>query len=430
MKALLKQGYATSSEKAAFRAEFKELTEEEQEALAENAEAVEGLPEDNPEGEDEAVKSIISTIDSKIKMAVEASKEEMEADLKTWKEKNTRQARANTLDSLLTNQKLVDFGKRAKDVRGSVSIDLEDVDLRSKSSGTGDISISDNYYGTVGLSTLEDGVNREAQRQPFIEELVSVGQISSPLDVWIETVDETGAPVPVAELQKFPQADYDFAEKSAPVRKIGVFAKYSAEMAEDLPSLVSEVRNFLISDLRQVVDNQILTGDGLNENLTGILENAEAYDSGDFAGTITDANNFDVIETAVAQVVAAHFNPNYVVLHPTDRAKMNLSKGNDGHYVLPPFIGANGNVISGVRVIANTGITEGHFLVGDFTRSSVKYRRGLTVDVANTDEDDFTKDRFTVKVSVRLVHRVRGNDYPAFVTGEFATAIGELEASA
>ena len=429
MKALLKQGYATSSEKAAFRAEFKELTEEEQEALAENAEAVEGLPEDNPEGEDEAVKSIISTIDSKIKMAVEASKEEMEADLKTWKEKNTRQARANTLDSL-TNQKLVDFGKRAKDVRGSVSIDLEDVDLRSKASGTGDISISDNYYGTVGLSTLEDGVNREAQRQPFIEELVSVGQISSLSMCGLKLLTKLAHPYQLQNYRDSHKQTMTSLRNQPQFARLVFFAKYSAEMAEDLPSLVSEVRNFLISDLRQVVDNQILTGDGLNENLTGILEKAETYDSGDFAGTVTDANNFDVIETAVAQVVAAHFNPNYVVLHPTDRAKMNLSKGNDGHYVLPPFIGANGNVISGVRVIANTGITEGHFLVGDFTRSSVKYRRGLTVDVANTDEDDFTKDRFTVKVSVRLVHRVRGNDYPAFVTGEFATAIGELEVSA
>jgi HK97 family phage major capsid protein len=198
-------------------------------------------------------------------------------------------------------------------------------------------------------------------------------------------------------------------------------------MAEDLPNLVGEIKNFLVGDLRRTVDVQILTGDGSDENLTGILENATAYSAGAFAGTVLDANRFDVVETAVNQVVVALHVPNAVVVHPTDRSKMRLSKGNDGHYVLPPFIASDGTVVSGVRVVANTGIAPGKFLVGDFSKSSVKYSRGLTVEMTNTDQDDFLRDRFTVKATVRLVHRVRANDYGAFVYGDFDTAIAALE---
>lgn len=393
-------------------------------------ETSEETTEEETNEEDETVKSVLRSIDSKIKSSIEAHKAEMDADLKKWKEKNSRPVAKKTVDALLADEKFASVikGFKSNGGRNSVSIDLDGFDFRAKASVAGDISIADNYSGTVALSELESGVSRDAQRQPFIEDMVTVGTISAPIDTWIETVDENGEPVSLAELQKYPQTSYDFAEASAPVRKIGHYAKYSYEMAEDLPNLVSEIRNFLVADLRRKVDSELLVGDGSGERITGILENAEAYDAGAFAGTVIDANHFDVIETAVSQVISAHYTPNYVVVHPTDLSKMNLAKGNDGHYVLPPFIAEGGNRVSGVRVVANTGITEGDFLVGDFTRSSVKYRKGLTVDISNTDEDDFTRDRFTVKASVRLVQRVKGNDYPAFVKGNFATAIGLLEA--
>lgn len=295
----------------------------------------------------------------------------------------------------------------------------------------GPISFSDvngaNISGEWPQAELEPGMYRGPQREPFIEELVNVGTITSNLDAWIEVTDKDGNPAPVAELALIPPKDYDYARKTAEVKKIGVHAKYSAEIAEDLPSLVSELRNYLVSDLRRVVDVQLLSGDGNGENLEGILENAEDYDEGDFAGTIKDPNHFDVIETAANQVMVALHNPTHVLVHPTDRSKMRLAKGTDGHYVLPPFIASDGTMVSGLRVVANTGITAGKFLVGDFRKSQVKYKRSLTVEMTNTDQDDFVRDRFTVKATVRLVHRVKENDYEAFVYGDFAAAIADLE---
>ena len=431
LKALLAKGFATAAEKQAIAAEFKELASEEQETLKEEVDKVEALPEEDPkvsEESDEAVKSILKTIETKVATEVAAAKEKMESELKEFMAAKGASVRKNSLESLLTDEAIASYAKTVKNEKGSVQVELKDFDFRAKASVAGDISIADDYTGTVALSELEAGVSRDPQRQPFIEQLVSVGTINSPIDVWIETTNEAGDPLPKAELAALPQKELDFAERTANVRKIGVHAKYSAEMAEDLPNLVSEIRNFLIADLRRVVDTQILSGNGSGENLVGILQNATAYSAGSFAGTVLDANNFDVIETAVTQVIVNLFNPNYVVVHPIDQAKMNLAKGNDGHYVLPPFISQSGQVVSGVRVVSNTGITADNFLVGDFTRSSVKYRRGLTVEMTNTDQDDFVKDRFTVKATVRLVHRVKENDYGAFVKGVFSTAKAALEA--
>ena len=431
LKALLAKGFATAAEKQAIQASLKELAEDEQEGFKEEVEQVEALPEEDPkvaEEQDEAVKSVLKSIDAKVEAKVTEAKEKMEAELKEFMKTKSAAVRQNSLDSLLSDEAILSFAKAVKNTKGSVQVELKDFDFRAKASIAGDISIADDYTGTRALSELEAGLSRDPQRQPFIEQLVSVGTISSPVDVWIETTNEAGDPLSKAELAALPQKEWDFAEKTANVKKIGVYAKYSAEMAEDLPNLVSEIRNFLIADLRRVVDTQILSGAGAGDDLIGILQNATAYSAGSFAATVLDANNFDVIETAVTQVIVNLFNPNYVVVHPIDQAKMNLAKGNDGHYVLPPFISQSGQVVSGVRVISNTGITADNFLVGDFSRSSVKYRRGLTVEMTNTDQDDFIKDRFTVKATVRLVHRVKENDYGAFVKGTFTAAKAALEA--
>ena len=371
-------------------------------------------------------KEIETTLSAKLDESVSKMKDDLEA----FADKVSASVKTSSKPSISIDKEAYGAFKKAVvgGQKADMVIDLKDVDFANVKAA-GDISIDDSITGELPQAELDTVVSRDPQRQPFIEELVRVGTIGSNLDAWIETTDEEGNPLPVAELAAIPAKDYDFARKTAEVKKIGVHAKYSAEMAEDLPNLVSEVRNFLVSDLRRVVDTQILTGNGAGENLTGILENATAYSAGDFAGTVAEANHFDVIETAVSQVRTALHTPTHVVVHPTDLSKMNLAKAEDGHYVMPPFIASDGSVVSGVRVIVNTGITAGTFLVGDFTKSSVKYRRGLTLELTNTDQDDFVKDRFTVKATVRLVHRVRENDYESFVTGSFATAKAALEAN-
>lgn len=384
------------------------------------------------ETQDEAVKSILDAVSARVEAGLETKtaeiKKELNEQVTKWTDAQT--AKGNSAKAVEFDSKAFDaWSKTVKGGnRSDFSFEIKDVaKFLSTKSTPADMGVGDNYTGTVALTELDSVVSRDPQRTPFIESLVSVGTISAPIDTWIETTDETGAPLPVAELALIPKKDYDFAESTRPVRKIGVHAKYSKEMADDLPNLVNEVRNFLLADLRREVDGQILTGDGLGENLTGILENATTYAAGAFADTVVDANQFDVIETAASQVITGLHTPTDVIVHPTDASKMNLTKATDGHYVMPPFITAGGATVSGLRVVVNTGITAGTFLVGDFSKCSVKYRQGVTVEMTNSDQDDFVRDRFTVKATVRLVARVRANDYGAFVDGSFATAMAALE---
>lgn len=431
IKSLKSQGWATKAEKATLLALVKEAGEEAS-VVADEVAEVEALPESEAPKADEAgdikeeVEKAFSSVEKKLSAKLDSSVKEMKEDLTAFAKKAVSVKTAKPALSIDPESFKKEFGSAVRSTKKTFVVEMKDFDL-AKIKTAGDISIDGNIIGELPQAELDTTVSRDPQRKPFIQELVSVGTISSDLDAWIETTGEDGDPLPVAELATLPQKDYDFARRTAEVKKIGVYAKYSVEMAEDLPNLVSEIKNFLVTDLKRVVDTQILNGAGEYDELTGILKNAVAYSAGSFAGTVSRANRFDAIETAVSQVVTALHTPNYIVVHPTDLSKMNLTKDVNGQYVLPPFITAGGQTISGVRVVANTGITVGKFLVGDFSKSTVKYRKGLTLEMTNTDQDDFVKDRFTVKATVRLVQRVRENDYEAFVYGEFATAIASLE---
>lgn len=290
----------------------------------------------------------------------------------------------------------------------------------------GDMTIVGNVTGQIPQADRESGITRIVRRQPYILELVNVGSITSNLWEWVQQATPEGAPAMTAEGAAKAQIDFDLVLASAAVRKVTAYIKVSKEMLDDIPLMEAEINEELRERINLTIDDQLLSGDGLGQNLTGILANAVAFNAGSFALAVDEANNADVLRVAINQIMIAQFQPNFIVMHPSDVTAMDLAKASDGHYVLPPFSTNANTVIKGVPIIANTGMTEGDYLVGDFSKSAVRFREGLTFDVGY-ENDDFTKNFVTILAEARLVHRVKSNYYPAFVTGDFVTDKAALE---
>lgn len=291
-----------------------------------------------------------------------------------------------------------------------------------------DMLISTNIVASAQIpqAERESGITRVVRRNPFILSLVNVGQITSNLWEWVQQVNPDGDAAMTAEGAAKAQVDFDLALSSAQVRKVTAYIKVSKEMLDDVALIESEINQELAELINLKIDAQLLSGDGTGQNLTGILANATAFAAGSFALAVDEANNADVLRVAINQINVAQFNPNYIIMHPSDVTAMELEKASDGHYILPPFRSIDGTVVKGVPVVENVGVTEGDFLVGDFTKSGVRFREGLVFDVGY-ENDDFTKNFVTILAEARLVHRVKSNHYPAFVTGTFTTAKAALE---
>lgn len=277
------------------------------------------------------------------------------------------------------------------------------------------------------LTEYESGFARIVRRKPWILQIANVSRTTKKYVQWAEIVAGEGAAGYTAEGVKKNQIDFDWVEKSAEVLKITAFIKVSKEALEDVDGLEAEINNELTEQILLKVDSELLTGAGTTGILSGIQANDTAYDASSFAGTIVNPNKSDVLRTAIAQIVAANFVPDYALLHPNDIASMELEKGTDGHYVLPPFRSADGTVISGVRVLGNTGQTVDKFTVGDFTKFHVRMREDMMIDIG-LENDDFTKNLRTILAEVRLVSYVKTQNVPAFVSGDFSDAIALLEA--
>ena len=316
-----------------------------------------------------------------------------------------------TLKTMLESKK--DELARMKEKSGS------SVQFVLKAAGT--MALSTNTTGQIPQAEREAGITRIVRRNPFILELVNVGTIMSNVWEWVEQKNIDGGAAMTAEGAAKSQADFDVVVASANVKKVTAFIKITKEMLDDVELMRSEIDQELTELIQLKIDEQLLNGTGATVNLIGINQNATAYAAGAFALLIPTPNNFDVLRTAINQVRVNLFEPSYIVLHPTDLTAMDLAKASDGHYVLPPFASNDGTIISGIRVVANVGVAIDSFLVGDFSKSGVRFKEGLTINVGY-ENDDFTKNLVTILAEARLVQRVKSNHYGAFVKGVLSAA--------
>jgi len=269
----------------------------------------------------------------------------------------------------------------------------------------------------------ELGINKTPKEGTVIRSLIFNGTTSSDTVDWIEKVAETGVPIPLAELDSFPEEETDYEVFNTKVKKIGGMTKVSEEKLGDISWMMSEIRSELVERHDIVLDDQILAGTGAGNNLLGILPQATAFTpSATFALNVATPNRADVLRVGIAQIRAAEFNANVIVLHPDDTASMELEKATDGHYILPPFRSVDGLVIKGVRVTESTKVVIGDFLIMDASKAAAFVKRSLRLEIG-LDGNDFSTDQRTVKLSERLAFRIKGRDKTAFVKGTFAAAI-------
>jgi HK97 family phage major capsid protein len=297
------------------------------------------------------------------------------------------------------------------------------VQITLKAAGT--MALSTNTTGQIPQAERESGITRIVRRNPFILELVNVGTIMSNVWEWVEQKNADGGAAMTAEGAAKSQADFDLVVASANVKKVTAYIKVTKEMLDDVELMRSEIDQELTELINLKIDDQLLNGTGLTVNLTGITTNATAWAAGAFALAIPTPTKWDVLRTAINQVRVNLFEPNYIVMHPTDVTGMELSKDSTGQYVMPPFAALDGTIVSGIRVVANTGVTIDKFLVGDFSKSGVRFKEGVTINVGY-ENDDFTKNLVTILAEARLVQRVKSNHYGAFVYGDFSDAVTAL----
>lgn len=290
-----------------------------------------------------------------------------------------------------------------------------------------DMLITTNTTGRVARYETDPERVGIARRNPFMLELVNTGATTSNTIYWVERFNHEGTPTFVAEGAAKPQVDWEYIERSAPTRKIAAFTKVSKEMMDDVDNIAQDIALELTEQIMLFSDEALITGDGSGVTLLGVDENATPFAPGSvLLNSVDGANDMDVLRAAVAQVFRANFIPNRIVVNPDKLASMEMEKGDDGHYIMPPFIAADGSVVAGIRVTANNGVAGDSFRVGDFNKFKVKIREGISIQVGY-DGNDWTNNMITPLAEMRLASYIASNNFGAIVAGTFTVGKALLD---
>ena len=232
---------------------------------------------------------------------------------------------------------------------------------------------------------------------------------------FVESETVNGAVAYVAEGAEKPLVSFgDPTPVTDKVMKIAAVLKESDEMVDDLPWLASSINNRGIYLVRLYEEQQLLNGTSSGTTITGILNRTGLQTEQTASG---EPNVADSIFRAMSKVAQnSPFTADGIVINPADYQTLRLAKDSNNQYYGGGFFQGqygNGGVMEqppvwGLRTVVTPAIAQGTVLVGAFRQgASVIRRQGLTVEVANQNEDDFVNNRIAIRIEERLALAVR-----------------------
>lgn len=294
--------------------------------------------------------------------------------------------------------------------------------------GRGEVKRSGFILDTKAVGNMTEAVNLtgDIQRQyapqvyalpsrkVHLRSLLPVGTISTGLFTFPKETGGEGDAAPQVQGASKAQIDFDITMTDAPAQYIAGFVRISRQMLDDVPAMTSFLQARLLEKYLLAEDAQLLNGSGSGVNLTGLTTVASAFSG---AATV----DVEQLVQSIAQVEAANYSANGILINPTDWAAIVNTKNTNAAYSLPAstVVTTDGNLsIAGVPVFKSTAIAADKFLVGDWAMGAqIMQNQGISVQFSEMDSDNFQKNLITVRVEARIAFPIYYNS--AFVYGDF-----------
>ena len=273
------------------------------------------------------------------------------------------------------------------------------------------------------LTDFDTNIVLQPRRELMVADLFGSETISgNALTFYVESSSVEGGVNTVAEGGTKPMTSFgDPTAKTVALQKIGAHYKETSELVEDAPWLASSINNRGIYLHQKYVEDFLLTTLSSTSGL----------------GTSDDATAAGIFKAMMTVQESSGFAADAIVINPADYQKLRLAKDNNGQYYGGGYFYApygNSGIAEqpplwGLRTVITSAVSAGTCYVGAFKLgASVVRKGGMSVNIANTNEDDFIKNVITILIEERLALAVR---YPgAFVkiTGTFPSPDGTTTA--
>lgn len=208
-------------------------------------------------------------------------------------------------------------------------------------------------------------------------------------------------PVETAENATKPPLTANFEDATVVAQTIPAWVKVPRQQLADVPMLQQTLQGRLMYAVMRRVEDQIVAGDGIGQNLRGILNTTGigvvAFDA---TQPLTD-----LALDAITTVLVSDAVPDLAIFNPLDVATMLKAKASGSGERLDSegAFAATANTIWDLPRVTSTAMPVGTALVGDFALGATLFvREGVTVRASDSDQDDFTKNRTTLLGEARV----------------------------
>jgi HK97 family phage major capsid protein len=266
--------------------------------------------------------------------------------------------------------------------------------------------------GAAGVLSLPDylpGIVDIRFAPLSVAQLFAQGATESGIVSYVKEATETVGTGAKAEKAAAGQSDASFARVNEQVGQVAGFFKITDEMLQDAAQSESFLSSRLIAQIQREEENETLNGSGYPA-LAGVLGRTGLQGAISAGTTGTLANPMLLAEAIHKQRTVirttAFVEPDAVVINPLDWEKIQLAKDSNGQYYQGgPFTGGYGNggytnveSLWGLRAVLSPRIASGTALVGGFSECAQLFRRsGITIEMTNSNEDDFKNGLVAVR---------------------------------
>ena len=193
-----------------------------------------------------------------------------------------------------------------------------------------------------------------------------------------------------------PEAAVEFEKVTETVKTLAVWIPATKRALSDAAQIRGIIDQELRDDLMEEFEDQILNGDGVGENFTGILNTA---------GVLTQAWDTDLFRTArqakTTLQVTGRATPTAWVLNPADWETIELTQDAENRYYYGGPMSNGEPRLWGVPVVESEAIDEGTALLGDFRKAVVWDRESITISVSDSHEDFFIRNMIAILAEMR-----------------------------
>jgi HK97 family phage major capsid protein len=198
-----------------------------------------------------------------------------------------------------------------------------------------------------------------------------------------------------------PESAMALSTATTTVKTIAHWIPITRRALADAPQVRSMIDSFLLYGLDEELEDQILNGDGVGENFTGITNTS---------GTQTQAWDTDLLTTtrkARTKVrVTGRAQPSAYLMHPNDWERLDLLQDNEARYFFGgPSVLGNAR-LWGLPVVESEAQVEGAGICADWRWAMLWDREQANILISDSHADFFIRNLLAILAELRAAFTV------------------------